>query len=70
MLNPPPHEPGCAAGHQLRVFTDGDEAFRAMWEAIDAAKEHVRTQFARIGVRESEVDIEVVKVEPGVGAPS
>ena len=30
-------------------------------QALDAAKEHVRTQFARIGVDPEEVDIEVVE---------
>jgi len=35
-------------------------------DAIHAAKEHIRTQFARVGVPEDEVEIEVVKQEPGV----
>jgi len=34
--------------------------------AIDAAKEHVRTQFARIGVDPDTVEIEVVQTEPGM----
>ncbi|MFT4890146.1 MAG: hypothetical protein ACI9YT_001059 [Halobacteriales archaeon] len=34
--------------------------------AIDAAKEHVRTQFARIGVDPEDVEMEVVKAEPGI----
>ncbi|MGM0590409.1 MAG: DUF7113 family protein [Halobacteriota archaeon] len=34
-------------------------------QAIEAAKEHIRTQFARVGVAEDEVEIEVVKAEPG-----
>lgn len=33
-------------------------------QALEAAKEHVRTQFARIGVSESEVSLEVEKSEP------
>ena len=35
-------------------------------DAIDAAKEHVRTQFARIGVDPETVEIEVVQTEPGI----
>jgi len=31
--------------------------------AIEAAKEHVRTQFARLGVAEENVDIEVIETE-------
>lgn len=34
-------------------------------QAIEAAKEHVRTQFARIGVPERDVEIEIKKEEPG-----
>jgi hypothetical protein len=33
-------------------------------QAIAAAKAHVRTQFARVGVAEEDVRIEVVKTEP------
>jgi hypothetical protein len=35
-------------------------------DAIEAAKEHVRTQFARIGVDPETVEIEVVQTEPGI----
>lgn len=35
-------------------------------DAIAAAKEHLRTQFARVGVREDEVEIEIIKQEPGL----
>ena len=34
-------------------------------QAITAAKEHVRTQFARIGVTPADVEFELEKVEPG-----
>ena len=37
--------------------------FEARERALDAAKAHVRTQFARIGVEESEVEIEVLRAE-------
>jgi hypothetical protein len=40
--------------------------FETKAQAIAAAKEHVRTQFARLGVVENSVEIEVVKQEPGV----
>jgi hypothetical protein len=33
-------------------------------QAIEAAKEHLRTQFARVGVPESTVTIEIEKAEP------
>jgi hypothetical protein len=33
-------------------------------QALEAAKDHVRTQFARIGVPEDEVRVEVIKTEP------
>ncbi len=35
-------------------------------QALEAAKEHVRTQFVRIGVAESEVDVELERTEPDV----
>jgi hypothetical protein len=40
--------------------------FETRDEGIVAAKEHIRTQFARIGVQEADVDIEVIKRQPGV----
>ncbi|MFW5918114.1 MAG: DUF7113 family protein [Haloferacaceae archaeon] len=33
-------------------------------QAIEAAKEHVRTQFARVGVPAEDVSVEVSKAEP------
>ncbi|MES3160067.1 MAG: hypothetical protein PPP55_00675 [Halorubrum sp.] len=33
-------------------------------QAIEAAREHIRTQFARIGVTAGRVDIEVTKTDP------
>jgi hypothetical protein len=33
-------------------------------QALDAAKEHIRTQFARVGVAEDDVTFEVIKTEP------
>lgn len=44
--------------------------FDTRTQAVNAAKEHVRTQFARIGVPERDVDFELGKVEPGVNAPT
>jgi len=53
-----------------------DEAIRVAFEsptprgfdtreqAIEAAEEHVRTQFARVGVPETDVEVEVVKDDP------
>jgi len=39
--------------------------FETRERALEAAKEHVRTQFARVGISESTVRIEVLKEEPG-----
>jgi hypothetical protein len=39
--------------------------FETREQAVEAAKAHVRTQFARVGVAESDVRIEVIKTEPG-----
>ena len=38
--------------------------FETRERAIEAAKDHVRTQFARVGVPADEVQIEVIKTEP------
>lgn len=35
-------------------------------DAVEAAKEHVRTQFARIGVDPETVEMEVIRTEPGI----
>jgi hypothetical protein len=40
--------------------------FETREQAVAAAKEHLRTQFARVGVPEEAVEIEVTKQEPGV----
>ena len=37
-------------------------------QALTAAREHVRTQFARIGVDRDDVEIEVTKTEPDAQA--
>ena len=34
-------------------------------QAVEAAKEHVRTQFARVGVPPEAVELKVIKTEPG-----
>jgi len=38
--------------------------FETKDQAVAAAKEHVRTQFARVGVPAADVEIEVAKAEP------
>jgi hypothetical protein len=40
--------------------------FETKERAIEAAEAHVRTQFARLGVVEDSVEIEIVKQEPGL----
>ncbi len=54
-------------GREIRIAfeTPMPHGFETRDRAVDAAKEHVRTQFARIGVPEDDVRIEVIKVEPG-----
>ncbi|WP_256686574.1 DUF7113 family protein [Halococcus qingdaonensis] len=37
--------------------------FETREQAIEGAKEHLRTQFARVGVAESDVDIEMQKTD-------
>lgn len=39
--------------------------FETRERAVEAAEAHVRTQFARVGVAESDVRIEVIRTEPG-----
>ncbi|WP_255197232.1 DUF7113 family protein [Halorarius litoreus] len=53
---------------ELRVAfeTPMPRGFETKQQAIEAAKEHVRTQFARLGVVEDSVAVEVVKEEPGI----
>jgi hypothetical protein len=53
---------------EIRVAfeTPMPRGFETRKDALDAAKEHVRTQFARLGVAESEVRVEVIKEQPGV----
>lgn len=55
-------------GRELNVAFESPmpRGFDTRDEAVKAAKEHVRTQFARVGVPEEEVEIEVIKREPGV----
>ena len=55
-------------GRELRVGfeTPMPRGFDTREAAIEAAEGHIRTQFARVGVPESAVEIEVIKREPGV----
>lgn len=41
------------------------QGFETRERAIEAAEEHIRTQFARVGVDPDTVEIEVTKTEPG-----
>jgi hypothetical protein len=38
--------------------------FETRETAIEAAKEHIRTQFARVGLDSGDVEVEVVQAEP------
>jgi len=55
-------------GRELNVAFESPmpRGFDTRDEAVEAAEEHIRTQFARVGVPEEAVEIEVVKREPGV----
>lgn len=49
---------------QIAFESPMPRGFDTREQAISAAKEHLRTQFARVGVSESTVDIEVEKADP------
>jgi len=53
-------------GEAIRVAFESPapRGFDTREQAVEAAREHVRTQFARVGVPGSEVDVEVVKDDP------
>ncbi|GAA0192442.1 MULTISPECIES: DUF7113 family protein [Halobaculum] len=53
-------------GEAIRVAFESPapRGFDTREQALAAAKEHVRTQFARVGVREADVEIEVEKRDP------
>lgn len=46
---------------QIAFESPMPRGFETRERALEAAKAHLRTQFARIGVDESEVDIEVIE---------
>ncbi|MFD1585735.1 YfdX family protein [Halorientalis brevis] len=52
-------------GRQLNVAFESPmpHGFETREQAIDAAEEHIRTQFARVGLDPAEVDIDVVQAE-------
>ncbi|PSQ26736.1 hypothetical protein BRD03_09040 [Halobacteriales archaeon QS_9_68_17] len=54
-------------GRELRIAFESPmpRGFDTREQALAAAKDHVRTQFARIGVDGGDVEIEVQKEEPG-----
>ncbi|NHN46978.1 hypothetical protein G9464_05130 [Halostella sp. JP-L12] len=54
-------------GRELRIAFESPmpRGFDTREQALEAAKDHVRTQFARIGVDGEDVEIEVQKEEPG-----
>jgi len=64
------------SGGQLQTIGDREirvafespmpRGFETREQAIEAARAHLRTQFARVGVPESEVEIETIKRDPGV----
>ena len=55
-------QPQTIDGRELRVAFESPSprGFDTRQAALSAAREHVRTQFARLGVPESEVEVEVI----------
>jgi len=53
-------------GEEIRVAFEEPmpRGFDTKSAALDAAEEHVRTQFARIGVDADDVEVEVTKADP------
>ncbi|WP_277553518.1 DUF7113 family protein [Halobaculum limi] len=53
-------------GEPIRVAFESPtpRGFDTREQAIEAAEDHVRTQFARVGVPEDAVEVEVVKTDP------
>ncbi|MFB6308709.1 MAG: hypothetical protein ABEH35_05195 [Haloarculaceae archaeon] len=52
-------------GRELRVAFESPlpRGFETRDRAVEAAKEHVRTQFARLGVSGADVEVEVVRAD-------
>jgi hypothetical protein len=53
-------------GRELQVAFESPlpRGFDTREEAVEAAKDHLRTQFARVGVPSSDVGVEVERAEP------
>ncbi|AZH25738.1 DUF7113 family protein [Haloplanus aerogenes] len=53
-------------GEEIQIAFESPmpRGFDTREQAIEAAKEHLRTQFARVGVPEASVSIEIEKAEP------
>jgi len=53
-------------GRELNVAFESPmpHGFETREKAIDAAKEHIRTQFARVGLDAADVDVDVAQAEP------
>lgn len=55
-----------AGGRTIHVAFESPmpRGFDTREQAIEAAEEHIQTQFVRIGVATSDVEIEVIKTDP------
>jgi hypothetical protein len=69
------------SGGQLQAFDDREvrvafetpmpQGFETRERAVEAAREHLRTQFARVGLTEAEVEVDVIQsAEPPEREPS
>lgn len=58
--------PLVVAGEEIRVAFEEPmpRGFDTRDQAVEAAREHVRTQFARIGVDPADVEVEVTAADP------
>ncbi len=53
-------------GREIRIAFESPmpQGFETRQQALDAADEHIKTQFARIGVDPESVEIEIVPTDP------
>lgn len=53
-------------GREIRIAFESPmpRGFDTRQQAVEAAEEHIKTQFARIGVDSESVDIEVIPTDP------
>ncbi|MFD1514718.1 DUF7113 family protein [Halomarina rubra] len=60
-------QPQTIDGEEVQIAFESPmpRGFETRDQGVEAAEDHIRTQFARIGVREADVEIEMTKTQPG-----